>query len=926
MPELKFFDWNRPLLPAFTGALLRTVGEGLVDLGDTVVIVPTVQSGRRLRESLAMAAAERSRGLLPPEIVTPDQFLGAALRRRPVADEACVLAGWITVLSRIDPSRYAAVFPVEPVASPGWRLGMARRFAQLQSELGEEGLGFAEVAESAAASGFEVERWRQLAQLEQAFQRALQASGLEHPVAARRAAAEAYAPPPSLRRIILAATPDPQPLPLRALARAEHRIPVEVWIYGDDPSLFDAWGRPRTDTWTARPLDLEGWSCRLHCLADPESTAEEIHRLVGAAEPESVLLGLADPSLNPVVAECLAKASVASYDPEGEALALGGPARLAEILIDLAEDAPATVVRSLLQHPDTAAWLRLESSPQALLRRFDRVFQDHLCADLDAFRRVTGDSDLRSALDRLAELRAGLAGNTRLGHALAATLRSIYADKQVEAAQRPWIERAKALRRCLDEAASMADKFPELDPAASRSLLRHLIQRAKVHADRPREAHDLLGWLELLWNDAPHALIAGLNEGLVPESVVGDAFLPETLREALGLRTNARRFARDAYLLEALCRRRAADGRIDLLVPQAAADGSPLKPSRLLFQGAEASLLPRVRALFREPETTRPAIPHLRPWRLRPPEGLPFPEHLSVSQLKSYLDCPFRFFLRHILKMRPLDVESRELTPAAFGNLFHDSAAELAGLRLDGALDAATLAARLSAQADRLIGQRYGGRLSFALRLQREALMARIEAFAQRQVEDIALNGCSEILDTEREFTIEIEGVEIRGRIDRIDRRDGRLELIDYKTADQPADPAKAHLAVVARKAPPAHLPEEAFFEHEGKPYRWIDLQLPLYVLATREAGEARPGLAYVNLPKTLEHSGFARWEDFSESHLDGARACAAALVRQIKAGAFWPPLERPKYDDFAPLFPDGLENSVDAEKFAHYRFGPNDK
>jgi len=921
MPETKLLDWNRPLLPAVTDGLLDAVRDAILDLGDTIVIVPTIQSGRRLRESLSLAAADRNRGLLPPEILTPDQLLARPLRHRPAADEATVLAAWFTVLSKIDLARYPAVFPVEPQTSAGWRLGLAQRFARLQGELGEEGLAFADVAERDAETGFESERWHQLASLEKAFLRDLENRGLEDPRAARRAVATDYRPPEHVRRIILAATPDPQPLPLQALAGAESHAVVEVWIYGEDRAHFDNWGRPLPEIWTERPLDLEGWGCHFHNLSGPEDASAEFAGLLGEAEPESVLLGLADPALNPIVAERLAKASIATYDPDGEALALGGPARLAELLGELVEEAGTTAVRSLLQHPDIAAWLDLDSSPQALLRRLDRVFQDHLCADLDAFLRVTGDPGLRAALKRLEALRRDLADARNFGRALAAALRSIYAGKQIDPNRRVWIERAKALRRCLDETAAVAERFPELDAAAGRSLFRQALNRAKVYPDRPREAHDLLGWLELLWNDAPHAILAGINEGLVPESVVGDAFLPESLRETLGLRTNARRFARDAYLLEAACRRRATNGRIDILVPQAAADGTPLKPSRLLFQSGEANFLPRVRALFAEPAPEANATPHTHPWRLRPPPGLPCPAHLSVSQLKGYLECPFRFFLRHILRMRPLDVESRELTPAAFGSLFHDSAAQLAGLQLDPSLKPAQLAEQLATAADALIRRRYGAKLSFALRLQREALMARIEAFAERQVEDVAANGRSEILDTEKDFSIEIEGIEIRGRIDRIDRRDGRLELIDYKTADQPAEPARAHLAAVARKAPPAHLPEEAFFEHEGKRYRWVDLQLPLYVLATRESGAERPGVAYVNLPKTLDRSGFARWSDFTESHLESARACAAALVRQIKSGIFWPPNETPKYDDFAPLFPDGLETTVDSDYFTAYPF-----
>ena len=35
----------------------------------------------------------------------------------------------------------------------------------------------------------------------------------------------------------------------------------------------------------------------------------------------------------------------------------------------------------------------------------------------------------------------------------------------------------------------------------------------------------------------PHLVVAGFNEGQVPDAVVGDIFLPETLRTQLGLKT-----------------------------------------------------------------------------------------------------------------------------------------------------------------------------------------------------------------------------------------------------------------------------------------------------------------------------------------------------------------------------------------------------
>ena len=46
-------------------------------------------------------------------------------------------------------------------------------------------------------------------------------------------------------------------------------------------------------------------------------------------------------------------------------------------------------------------------------------------------------------------------------------------------------------------------------------------------------------------------------------------------------------------------------------------------------------------------------------------------------------------------------------------------------------------------------------------------------------------------------------------------------------------------------------------------------------------------------------------------------------VIEKIKAGIFWPPNQdvHEAYDDFAACFPDGIENSVDADAFMGYQF-----
>ena len=59
------------------------------------------------------------------------------------------------------------------------------------------------------------------------------------------------------------------------------------------------------------------------------------------------------------------------------------------------------------------------------------------------------------------------------------------------------------------------------------------------------------------------------------------------------------------------------------------------------------------------------------PWQLSSGKGKPV-ETLGVTSIAMYLDCPYRFYLRHVLRMESLDLEQRELDARGFGSLVHN--------------------------------------------------------------------------------------------------------------------------------------------------------------------------------------------------------------------------------------------------------------
>ena len=179
MVERVFLGWDRPFLARAVEWLL----ERREELPGMLVVLPTAQGGRRLREALAEVAG----AVLSPQVVTPGSFLqshddGAA------ADWAERVA-WVEVLEEVtDWAEFEALFPEAPIGS-NWANGIAREMVALRRSLQENGLLLATAARSLSET-VEAERWQALGILEDRVERKLKSWGLQSRSGLRRRAGE----------------------------------------------------------------------------------------------------------------------------------------------------------------------------------------------------------------------------------------------------------------------------------------------------------------------------------------------------------------------------------------------------------------------------------------------------------------------------------------------------------------------------------------------------------------------------------------------------------------------------------------------------------------------------------------------------------------------------------------------------------------
>jgi len=268
---------------------------------------------------------------------------------------------------------------------------------------------------------------------------------------------------------------------------------------------------------------------------------------------------------------------------------------------------------------------------------------------------------------------------------------------------------------------------------------------------------------------------------------------------------------------------------------------------------------------------------------------------MSVTSFKTYLACPYRFYLSRVLKLCRIDDDAVELDGAGFGNLAHTVLERFGRSDARDATDADTLERELNHLLNELAADRFGDHPGAVLTVQMEQLRLRLQALARWQADWVAQGWCiehAELSFTDRPGQLDVDGTPmlLAGRIDRIDvnTQTGQRMILDYKTSDSGESPEKTH-----RK-------------RSGE---WIDLQLPLYRHLARALGIDEPvGLGYIVLPKNAVNVGLSSAE-WTDTDLRDADETARNVVRHVRDQQFWPPTDPPPAysEEFAAICMDGV-------------------
>ena len=887
-PRMIFLEGTGSLSDQVAGALLDGVQGHPYDLTRSEVWVPTSGAARRIRHSLAKISAERGGGVLSPKFSSP---MKALLPKGPLASRSDREAAWGLVLQRTDRSRMEHLFPKgEVLEGEQALLGTAGMMCDLCDLLAEGGITPEDRAIPAICSEDE-ERWHEIAPLYRGYLDELKEHHLWDPNEARiKAWEEPVGPISSLTIVCL---PDlTKAAQLKAESVLKAGIPVTVMVWKPKNSTgwgggFDAWGRPDAKEWLAAEIPLA--ADQIVMAKDPAEEASLAVDFLGEAGGDHALV-LGDPTLGPAFQAEILRRGGSPYLPEGEPLARTEAAIVAAGWIDFRRERSLRTLRRLLETPRFVGWLGTKCN----------LTHERLLESCDAL-----------SLELLAETfpegpipPRGIHNESL--HADAVKLQKVIAK---ELAKGPrdlvaeiWKEDpAEEVLEVCEESSPVLSSWPDPIKAGEASMVRALARRKSFGASKPGDL-ELSGWLEAPWAGAKRLVLSGCVEGRLPASMDGHPFLPDHKRRALGIPDNAARRARDSYLLGCLTRsRKPSEFRCSF--SKFGPDGSPSVPSALLMRCAGEELPARVTALFSKSRSTEASAPPVREhdWRWALPRKSDPLERISVTDFASYLQCPFRFYLKKRLELREHDPEQREMDGMQFGSLVH-KVLERYGKETPDLSDQQEIASTVISHLGKEVTTRFGSDPSPAVRVQVEAARVRLLSFARVQAEQVAAGW--KILETERKSSgdLVIGGLPLAGKIDRIEVNGDRVRVLDYKTQTTRKLPEEVHLQPISR----AFIPK-AETTLRGKQKAWVDLQLPLY---KKVAEKLYPG-------KTIETAYFVLAADPEESEvldfkldeelIATSSACAEEVASRISRGVYWPPQQMPEsWEDPLGIFLEG--------------------
>lgn len=362
-----------------------------------------------------------------------------------------------------------------------------------------------------------------------------------------------------------------------------------------------------------------------------------------------------------------------------------------------------------------------------------------------------------------------------------------------------------------------------------RRLLRSLLCSTTIpfHGE-PAHGLQVMGVLETRCLDFSHMLMLSVEEGMLPRNVHSSTMIPANIREAFGLTTPRHRIAVFSYYFYRLIQR---TEHLTCVYNENCVGTSHHEMSRFLRQMLAETSIP-IRTLWLRshsrvsgsevlsvPKTEEVVQRMLRRYDVNTSGSKAIA--LSPSAINTYMTCPLKFFLNHISGIKTEEEVQEGLTPPLIGNIFHDTS-ELIYKNIIRHTGSTTIDRKSLSQvldnmdtvvgplldivfdtnyfhpvdhwtrtevAEQMMnrGTRPGNHYLGELIIIRRVLMQYLGNLLRYDLAHTPFTLLGTEVDRGLKLTVQPKGmapivIRTGGRIDRLDRMDGKVRIVDYKT------------------------------------------------------------------------------------------------------------------------------------------------
>ena len=575
---------------------------------------------------------------------------------------------------------------------------------------------------------------------------------------------------------------------------------------------------PVTDQWLAESqnlTDLQDATAKMTLIEAPspraEATAIALALRMAVETGRVAALITPDRTLTRQVTTALDRWGIVPDDSAGRPLPLSAPGRLLRHIAGLfGQRMTSDALLTVLKHPltntgsdDRGPHLLHTRELELKLRRYGPPFPTG--SDLLAWAEK-GDDERKAWALWLHDLMAGVerVGARSLVQHVEHHIQlseALSAGPSGDGSGTLWLKAAgREARRWVEELRVEAKHGGALSAGDYASLFHSVLQRGDVR--EAVVAHpDVMIWgtLEARVQGAELTILAGLNEGTWPEPPKPDPWLNRAMRAKAGLLLPERRIGLSAHDFQQAV---AAD---EVIISRSVRDAeAQTVPSRWInrlvnllggvSKNGEAALAgmrqrgAHLLSLAQHLEAPDQRVdPASRPSPQPPVETRP--KEISITEVQTLIRDPFEVYAKRVLGLRPLDPLRHRPDPPLRGTIVHLVLEQF--VKGGPVADLTTGVARLMKITDQVL------EAEAAWPAARRMWRARMVKVAGWFVEtELARQANGQPIALERKgalFFADLD-TELRGKIDRIDRRpDGALVVYDYKTGNPPTPAQQDH-------------------------------------------------------------------------------------------------------------------------------------